>query len=142
MEELLPKTVRIVGTHPLFGPQSAPDAIVGQRIAVCPVRGDHAKTAGYLVGLGLKVIECSPEEHDRQMAVSQALTHFIGRAVVQAGIERVELSTKTFDDLMSIVRVIAGNSNELFEDMQRLNPFAEEVRKRFMDGCKKLDGRL
>jgi len=127
-----------VGTHPLFGPQSAPNSIVGQRVAVCPVRGNPNKLVTFLSGLGLKVIQCTPEEHDRQMAVSQALCHFIGRAVVEAGISKVDLSTKTFDDLMNIVRVIGGNSIELFQDMQQLNPFAAEIRQKFMDACKKV----
>ena len=129
----------IIGTHPLFGPQSAPDSILGQRVAVCPVKGDHDKIVGFLSGLGLKVIQCTPEEHDRQMAVSQALCHFIGRAVVEAGISKVDLSTKTFDDLMNIVRVISGNSMELFQDMQQLNPFANEIRQKFIDACEKVD---
>lgn len=39
MGERLPDGVRIVGTHPLFGPQSAKDGVAGLRIAVCEVRG-------------------------------------------------------------------------------------------------------
>ena len=39
MAELLPPGVRIVGTHPLFGPQSGKDGIAGLRIAICEVRG-------------------------------------------------------------------------------------------------------
>ena len=140
MADLLPKGVRIVGTHPLFGPQSAPDAIIGQKVVVCPIRGNPDKVAGFLSGLGLEVIQCSPDEHDRQMAVSQALTHFIGRSM--DGFERVQLTTKTFDRLMDIVQIINGNSQELFEDMQHLNPYAAEVRRRFIENCKKVDERL
>jgi len=142
MLELLPQTVGIVGTHPLFGPQSAPDAIAGQRIAVCPVRGDHAKVARFLAQLGLEVIECSPEEHDRQMAVSQALTHFIGRAMLAGDFEPVQLSTLTYDRLCDIARIIGGNSNELFEDMQQLNPFAAAARRKFLEVASKLDAVL
>jgi prephenate dehydrogenase len=141
MAELLPATVSIVGTHPLFGPQSAPESIAGQRVAVCQVRGDASRVIEFLSRL-LKVIPCTPEEHDRQMAVSQALTHFIGRAVIEAGVQKVELSTKTFDAMMEIVRVIGGNSNELFEDMQCLNSHAAEARDLFVDACQRLKGRL
>ena len=35
MKELLPETVGIVGTHPLFGPQSAQNGIHGLQIAIC-----------------------------------------------------------------------------------------------------------
>jgi len=33
----LPEHVGIVGTHPLFGPQSARDGIRGLKIAICPI---------------------------------------------------------------------------------------------------------
>ncbi|PZN95985.1 MAG: prephenate dehydrogenase/arogenate dehydrogenase family protein, partial [Alphaproteobacteria bacterium] len=39
MAELLPPGVRIVGTHPLFGPQSGKAGIAGLRLAACEVRG-------------------------------------------------------------------------------------------------------
>ena len=39
----LPAHVDIVATHPLFGPESARDGLVGHRIAVCPVRGRRAR---------------------------------------------------------------------------------------------------
>ena len=39
MEKILPAGVDIVGTHPLFGPQSGKDGIAGLNIAVCNVRG-------------------------------------------------------------------------------------------------------
>jgi prephenate dehydrogenase len=34
-----------VGTHPLFGPQSAANGIHGLQIAICPVRGPHLRIA-------------------------------------------------------------------------------------------------
>ena len=139
MEEILPSSVGIVGTHPLFGPQSAPNAIVGQKVAVCKVRGNSDRIEAHLSGLGLNVIKCSPDEHDRQMAVSQALTHFIGRGVANGGFGKVELSTKTFDNMMDVVRIIGGNTQELFEDMQRLNPHASEVRQKFLNSLIDLD---
>jgi len=38
MDKILPDNVEIIGTHPLFGPQSAPDSIAGMRIAIMNVR--------------------------------------------------------------------------------------------------------
>ncbi|HEU0117250.1 MAG TPA: prephenate dehydrogenase/arogenate dehydrogenase family protein, partial [Alphaproteobacteria bacterium] len=39
MKKLLPKNVDIVGTHPLFGPQTGKHGIAGLNIAVVNVRG-------------------------------------------------------------------------------------------------------
>ena len=38
MQENLPEHVEIIGTHPLFGPQSARDGLAGLKIALCPIR--------------------------------------------------------------------------------------------------------
>jgi len=38
MKEILPENVEIIGTHPLFGPQSAHDSIKGMKIVLCNVR--------------------------------------------------------------------------------------------------------
>jgi hypothetical protein len=39
---------------------------------------------------------------------------------------------------MSIVRIIGGNSPELFQDMQQMNPFASAVRQEFLDVCQEI----
>ena len=38
MRSLLPRSVSILGTHPLFGPDSAARGLKGHTIALCPVR--------------------------------------------------------------------------------------------------------
>ncbi|MEK6757784.1 MAG: prephenate dehydrogenase/arogenate dehydrogenase family protein [Nanoarchaeota archaeon] len=136
MKEILPKTIEIVGTHPLFGPQSAPDDIKGMKIALCNVRvknKNFSKVKDFLEDLGLKVIVTTPEEHDKQIAVSQSLTHFICQIANNLNLKRVELSTKTFDDLMNIIDIIKNNPKSLFNDMQTMNPFAQDVRNKFID---------
>ncbi|MFA5019833.1 MAG: prephenate dehydrogenase/arogenate dehydrogenase family protein [Candidatus Pacearchaeota archaeon] len=145
MNQILPKDIEIIGTHPLFGPQSAPDSINGMRIALCNVRATN-KTFDMIKEfcefIGLQTTITTPEEHDKQMALSQALTHFIGQALNKAGIKRVELSTKTFDKLMDIVEIIANDTPALFNNMQIMNPFAKEARQIFINGLNNLEGEL
>ncbi|MEM7462255.1 MAG: prephenate dehydrogenase, partial [Pseudomonadota bacterium] len=71
MKELLPADVEIVGTHPLFGPQSSFDGIVDRKIAICPVRGSSARRIAAFLRyvLKLKVYITTPEEHDKEAAV-------------------------------------------------------------------------
>jgi len=135
MKEILPENIEIIGTHPLFGPQSVSNSIKDMRIVLCDVRSAQEtpnKVKEFCENLGLKVFITSPEEHDRQMAVSQALTHFIGQVAKQMDLKRVELSTKTFDDLMNIIEIIKNDTHALFENMQTMNPFAKETRERFI----------
>lgn len=143
MDKILPKNIEIIGTHPLFGEKSAKNNIRGMKIALCNVRSSRLeKVKTFCEQLGLKVIITSPEEHDKQMAFSQALTHFIGRTAQRSDIKRVALSTKTFDDLMDIIEVIKEDSSVLFENMQTMNPFASEIRSRFLEEARKLHEHL
>jgi len=145
MLEILPKNIEIIGTHPLFGPQSAREGIKGMKIVLCNVKAEDKtfqKVKKFCEELGLKVITSTAEEHDKQMAVSQALTHFVGQALKNINIKRVEMSTKTFDDLMNIMEIIKNDTKKLFENMQTMNPFAEEIRKKFIKEAEKINAQL
>ncbi|MFX9058099.1 prephenate dehydrogenase/arogenate dehydrogenase family protein, partial [Acinetobacter baumannii] len=69
LERALPPGVDLLGTHPLFGPESGRAGLAGLRIALCPVRGRRAGQARrFLRRLGLAVTVTTAAEHDRQMA--------------------------------------------------------------------------
>jgi prephenate dehydrogenase len=147
---LLPN-MATVGTHPLFGPQSAPVSCAGQRVAVCAFSGAIGSAAGEVAAtrvealfstLSLNVVRCTPAEHDAQVARTQFLTHFIGRGAMRAGIERLALSTKSHDALMDIVDVVGNDSMELFEDMAVFNPMARTVRDEFLAALRAIDEQL
>jgi len=135
MKDILPDDVEIIGTHPLFGPQSAPNGVEGQRIVLCNVSAREetiVRITDFLNKVGLHVYNCSPEFHDKQMAVSQALTHFIGRIAEKMNLQRIPLATKSYDDLYDIIELVKGGSPELFRNMQQMNPFAAHVNKDFL----------
>ena len=134
MAELLPPGVRIVGTHPLFGPQSGKDGIAGLRIAICEVRGgkDARRVAAFCRrALGLKVFSVSPEDHDREAATVQGLTHLIARVLMAMEPLPTRMTTASFDRLMQAVDMVRHDSPAVFRAIERDNPFAAEVRERF-----------
>lgn len=134
MDALLPTGVRIVGTHPLFGPQSGKDGIAGLRIAVCEVRGakDARRVAAFCRrALGLKVFSISPEDHDREAATVQGLTHLIARVLMAMEPLPTRMTTASFDRLMQAVDMVRHDSPAVFRAIERDNPFAAEVRARF-----------
>jgi len=145
MREILPKNIEVIATHPLFGPQSAPKSIAGMKIALCKVRAKN-KTFNlvkkFCNSLKLKVIVTTPEKHDKEMAFSQALTHFIGQVAKRTNIKRVKLSTKTFDDLINIIETIKNDTSALFENIQTMNIFAKDMRKKFVNEAIALDSQL
>ncbi len=132
----LPASARVVGTHPLFGPQSGRNGIAGLRIAVCAVRGDRAagRVAAFCrLALGLKVFRVSPEAHDREAATVQGLTHLIARVLMAMEPLPTRMTTGSFERLMQAVELVRHDSPAVFRAIERDNPFAAAVRERFFD---------
>jgi prephenate dehydrogenase len=139
MLETLPAHVDIVATHPLFGPQSARTGLAGLRLVVCPIRGDrYEKVAAFGRDLGLTVTVTTPEEHDREMAYVQALTHLIGRSLVNLGIPDEHLKTPSYQHLLELCALIGADTFELFTAIQTQNPFAAEVVGAFVEQARGL----
>ncbi len=144
MEELLPGTVELVGTHPLFGPQSGRDGIAGLPVALCPVRTERTECIRRFLAdtLELVVIETTPEAHDRKMAEVQVLTHFIGRALKALDVHPSRFSTTAHKHLASVRTLLQDDSDELFRTIQRENPFAAETRAAFLRALNDIHGEL
>jgi prephenate dehydrogenase len=145
MQRILPESVEILGTHPMFGPDSAADSLHGRKIVLCRVRTGterYVKIKTYLESKGLVVIETSAEEHDSQIAVSLGLTHFIGRALAGAGARPLAIDTEGYRRLLRILEVVENDSWQLFEDMHRYNLHAEKVRQTFVGALRDIEKRL
>lgn len=145
MQEILPSTVAILATHPMFGPDSAVESLQGRKIVLCPVRIPAPRfnaVRSYLIAKGLAVIETTPSEHDRQIAVSLALTHFIGRSLAEIGSRPQEIDTEGYKRLLHILDVVENDTWQLFEDMHRFNPYAPEARQRFMKAMQAIEKRI
>ena len=144
MRRGLPDHVGIVATHPLFGPQSARGGIRGLKVAVCPVRGpDAPRVAAFLRrALGLDAILTTPEAHDREAATVQGLTHLIAKVLVQMEPLPSRMTTRSFELLMEGVGMVRHDAPEVFEAIERANPYAPQVRRRFFDLAARLDAEL
>jgi prephenate dehydrogenase len=145
MEELLPDHAAILGTHPMFGPDSAAESLEGCKMVLCNVStrpGIYRKIYDYLLGKRLEVIEASTEEHDRQIAVSLSLTHFIGRSLAEFGAEKLKIDTEGYQRLTYTLDVVEHDTWQLFRDMHQFNPYAREIREKFMAAMGRIDEKL
>ncbi|GKY89368.1 prephenate dehydrogenase [Sinisalibacter aestuarii] len=135
LDAALPGHVRIVATHPLFGPQSARDGVAGRKIALCPLRGASARPVERFLArrLGLDVIVTTPEQHDRELAVVQGLTHLVARAITELGPPQTRMTTLSYERLMEAVAMVRDDAPEVFAAIERDNPFAADVRAAFLD---------
>ena len=134
MKERLKPATKILGTHPMFGPESAKFGLDGLPIVLSRVRlpeEDFAFWKSYFNGRKLIVVEMTADEHDREAAKTQALTHMVGRVLSRLGVADSPIGTLWYQRLVSICRQVDKDSPELFSDMQHLNPFAAEVRQEF-----------
>jgi len=144
MEKYLPATTEIVGGHPLFGPQSGKNGIQGLNMVICPVRSKRKNSISRFFSshLKLNVLERTPELHDQQMAYVQALTHFIGRSINEMDIPDVEQKTPAYQYLLDIKRNLGKDSMDLFLTIELENPFAREVREKFISQLTRLNDML
>ena len=145
MRQLLPETVEILATHPMFGPDSAATSLQGHKIVLCPERiapRKYEKIQSWLAGKGLQIIETTPSEHDRKIAVTLSLTHFIGRTLSEFGAEPLDIDTEGYKRLLHILGVVKNDTWQLFEDMHRYNPYASEKREAFISAMEKIHAHL
>jgi prephenate dehydrogenase len=145
MKELLPKTVSILATHPIFGPDSASDSLKGRKIFLSPIRigkKPYQKIKTYLSSKELTIIESTPADHDEQIATSLALAHFIGRTLSEFGAAQLNIDSEGYKRLLHILDVVEHDTWQLFNDMHRYNPYAKEKRAAFMQAMQKINERL
>ena len=137
MKKYLPKNQLTLATHPLFGPDSEKinQGINGLKIVVCPSKIKSVfekRLIDIFKKLKLKIITASPKDHDRQMANSQALVHFIGRGLAKLKLNPQEIYTPDYNSLMRLNQMVNNDTWQLFFDMQRKNPFASIIRQKFI----------
>jgi prephenate dehydrogenase len=144
MLRYLPDHAEIVGTHPMFGPQSAAGGLHGHRIAVCPVRTDRldALRAFLEDKLGLDVYLCEAETHDREIAQTQALAQFVGRALAQLEESASPVRTPGYNQFREVAETVGEDTWELFTAIQTLNPYAAEMRAELLGHLTRLEERL
>jgi prephenate dehydrogenase len=133
MDELLPPSVKILATHPMFGPDSARDGIGGLPMILHPVRlsaPDLAHWQDFFEGMGLSVQTMKPELHDREAAFTQGLTHYLGRVLAQLELHPSRIASLGYRNLLEIIEQTCNDSWQLFYDLQRYNPYTREMRER------------
>jgi len=135
MKSILPSHVQILATHPMFGPDTASDSLEGRKIVLCKIRiqdNAYMQVKRFLENKQLNVIETTPEKHDKEIAKSLVLTHFIGRALMDMKASALEIDTRGYRDLIRILDSVKNDTWQLFEDMNRFNAYSSGVRKNFI----------
>lgn len=128
-----------IATHPMFGPESYAKRnkdVSGFRIVVTDhtlPEDDVLVFCKILEQIGFRVLRMSADMHDRQLAETLFLTHFIGQIITRAGFVRTDIDTVSFGFLMDAVESVK-NDTQLFHDVFAYNPHCRSVLERFGAG--------
>ncbi len=132
----LPKNCHIIGTHPIFWPQSGKNGITWLKMTFSNIRSDTQVFADFMSlfrdNMNLQVFEMTAQEHDRQMAYIQWITHFIWRAITELSIPNSPIATESYLHLQEVGEMVWSDSEALFLSIQKDNPFTEDIRATLM----------
>jgi prephenate dehydrogenase len=126
---------RYISAHPMFGPETYEKRkgdVSGLRIIVCKhtlEEGEFKALRTILEKIGFSIVMMTAEKHDRHLAETLFLTHFIGQVVSRAKFDRTEIDTVSFGYLMDAVESVK-HDKKLFEDVYKYNPYCKDVLKR------------
>lgn len=138
-------SAEVLGAHPLFGPEE--ERIVGQRVVICPGRGERWSEwlTGVLEKAGVKIVKMDPEKHDRLMGIIQGASHFstlvLALCITGSGFSLEELlncSTRSFSQRLDRIKSMLKQPPELFESLVMDNPEAEEFIEQYHDSVDKM----
>jgi prephenate dehydrogenase len=127
---------RFISTHPMFGPESYKKYkgdISGFRIVVTDyaLRNDqYQMLKKQFATYGFSIIEMTADEHDKRLAETLFVTHYIGQSILRAGFTRTEIDTLSFQFLMDAVESVKDDK-KLFADVYNYNPYCKAVAERF-----------
>jgi prephenate dehydrogenase len=131
MRELLPEGVRIIATHPMFGPDSGRYGVAGLPLVFSPQRCDEQTNKRweriFSDLFALNVIQMSAEEHDREAAFTQGITHFVGRVLGELELKSSDMATEGYKGLLHIIEQTCNDPMSLFFDLQRYNPYTRDM---------------
>ena len=146
IREILGDDQLYIPTHPLFGPDSvAASGLEGKKIVVCQNNVDKDRYVAFeslLTSLGLIILHTTEEDHDKQMAKSQALVHFIGRGLEDLNLLDQEIATPDYLSLLRMNSMVHNDTMQLFMDMQTYNPYANDIRQAFITKLQELEQKI
>ena len=135
---MLQSQAEVVGLHPMTAPPKAP-TLRGRVMVVCEARleGWRPWLAELLAALEAECVQATPEQHDRIMALVQAMVH--ASHLAQAGVLRGQAArvgdlaalmpfrSASFEMDAAIIARILSLNPAIYEDIQFGNPYAAET---------------
>lgn len=148
--EHLPQECDVLCTHPMFGPNSGKNGWQGLPFVFEFVRAqqwDRAqRVLAFFEGAGCRMVSMTGEDHDKQSAASQFITHLTGRLLAAHGCEETPIDTVGYKNLCNISDLTCSDSFDLFYGLFKYNPNAQDqldlIKRGIADVEQQLRGQL
>lgn len=129
---------QILATHPLFGPESSEDAC---HVVLCSESDELAAKFFEEISdkLNWKIIEMSADEHDREMALVHGLTFFVAESLTRLELPTPSIPTGFYEHLNKLIQMQRKHTAELTLTIEKYNPYAAEVRQKFLEKAAEVD---
>ncbi len=131
MNEHIPRDCKVIASHPMFGPDSYFSSAVELPMVMCNIRlpdEEFNLWKDYFSGKKMRVEIMTPDEHDRMVAYSQGITHYIGRVLADLNLQPTIINTLGYRKLLEIMQQTCNDSWQLFVDLQKYNPYTKNMR--------------
>lgn len=145
MKEYLPSESKIIATHPMFGPDSYPQAGKKLAMVMCNISADvriFDKWVRYFTAKSLQVELMTPEKHDEMTAYSQGITHYMGRVFADLQLHPTSIDTLGYKMLLDVMAQTCNDSWQLFLDLHRFNPYAKKMREDLQKSIERVNNAL
>lgn len=142
VREMLRSPASVVGLHPMFGGRIA--TFSGQTLVACPVR-ISSENWSFMRSLftqkGIRVKECTPEEHDRMMSIIQVLFHMttmlVGRVLRELSVdiaETMEFTSPSYRLEINLLGRMFAQNGTLYSAISQMNPYTKDIISSLMEG--------
>ncbi|MBW6458194.1 MAG: prephenate dehydrogenase/arogenate dehydrogenase family protein [FCB group bacterium] len=141
MDRSIP-SIRHLGVHPLFGPDSY---VANQNNLLILTPSEQYPELARIwseifASWRFFTKTISAEEHDRSIAYSQGVTHFVGNVLHRMALPRTNTPTLGYTMLQDVERFCRNDTPQLFRDMLTYNPESLNMYREFMKATHEVSG--
>ena len=126
-------TENILLTHPMFGPNSVKDNQLweNKKFVYYPINiklhDTYIAFMKFLSYTKCELLLMKPTDHDKYVAESQFITHFIVKTLKELNLKDTPINTLNYDILLTMIKNIGNDSFELFQGMILKNKYTLKV---------------
>jgi len=137
----------VIGCHPLFGPEVP--SMEDYSFVVCPARSEKGIWLSWLRTLlqknGARLVETTPEEHDRFMSIVQGLNHFntmtFGMVMEALGTDIEALQpfmTPIFEEKIRVIKEVFSHNARMYSEILTRNTYLPAILEQYEQTMREL----